>query len=319
MSSDSSQKTVFYSWQSDLPNRSNRTFIQDALQKAIDAVLEVDLEIDLVLDRDTIDTPGAPDIAQTILGKIDRAAVVVADVSIFGTTDGGRSTPNPNVLFELGYAARAFSWAYVLPVLNLATGEIEDLPFDLRARRPVTYMMTADIEDRGPELRKLARTLQEALHLIIAEQRQRIPAVRIVFQRAPKRWGVRNNGSLPIEVVKFTFEYPSSIDVNSGMPSDYPPLVRVDQGTAADGTPIWRMTLVRTDAPIADGYREFWRLPPRIDPGETEIFQVPGFGFKDSAPSDTVITAKLSLNQGNPISLTTTLGELLDPNGSFAP
>lgn len=319
MSSNSSQKTVFYSWQSDLPNRSNRTFIGDALQKAVDAILEADLEIDLVLARDTQGTPGAPDIAKTILDKIDRAAVVVADVSIVSATGDGRPTPNPNVLFELGYAVRALSWDAVLPVLNLATGRIEDLPFDLRARRPVTYLMNADVEDKRPELRKIARTLQEALQLIITEQRQRIPTVQIVFQRSPMRWGVRNSGSVPIEVIKFTFEYPKSIDMNSGHPFSHAPIVRVDEGIAADSTPIWRMTLVRTDAPIAYGYVESWRLPPRIDPGETEIFQVPAFGFKDSAPSNTAITAKLSLSQGNPISQTTTLGELLDPSGCFAP
>ena len=147
------QKTVFYSWQSDLPNRTNRTFIQDALQKAIDAVIETELEIDLVLDRDTKGTAGAPDIGKTILDKIDRAAVAVTDVSIVNRTGDGRPTPNPNVLFELGYAVPVLSWDYVLPVLNLGTGPIEDLPFDLRSRRPVTYVMREDVVDKAPELK----------------------------------------------------------------------------------------------------------------------------------------------------------------------
>jgi hypothetical protein len=46
MSSQPNHQTVFYSWQSDLPNRTNRTFIQDALQKAIDGILETELEVD---------------------------------------------------------------------------------------------------------------------------------------------------------------------------------------------------------------------------------------------------------------------------------
>jgi hypothetical protein len=312
------QKTVFYSWQSDLPNRTNRTFIQEALQKAIDAVLEAELEIDLVLDRDTKDTPGAPDIGKTILDKIDRAAVVVADVSIVNRTGEGRPTPNPNVLFELGYAVRALSWDYVLPVLNLGTGTIEDLPFDLRSRRPVTYLLTEDVNDKAPERKKLARTLQEALRLIVTEQKARRPNVQLVFQRAPLRFGVRNNGSVPIEVVKFNFEYPKAIEVNPGWPMDHPPITRVDEGTAADGTPIWRMTLIRTDAPIAPGYPDVWRLPPRIDPGETEIFKYPAFGFKNPSPPNSLITAKLSLSEGNPITVTATLGALLDPEGPFA-
>ena len=115
MSSQPPHRTVFYSWQSDLPNRTNRTFIQDALQKAIDGILKTELEVDLILDRDTANTPGAPDIAQTILSKIDQAIAVVADVSIINSGSGERLAPNPNVLFELGYAVRALSWGNILP------------------------------------------------------------------------------------------------------------------------------------------------------------------------------------------------------------
>jgi hypothetical protein len=311
-------QTVFYSWQSDLPNRTNRTFIQNALEKAIDGVLETELQLDLILDRDTQDTPGAPDIAQTILGKIDQSVVVVADVSIINAGTDVRLTPNPNVLFELGYAVRVLSWDYVLPVFNLATGHIEDLPFDLRPRRPITYTMTEDITDRGPELKKLARTLQSALQLIIVKHKEKTPNVQLVLQRAPLRFGIRNNGATAIEVVKFTFEFPKSIEVNSGWPMGHPPILRVDEGRDADGTAIWRMTLIKTDAPIAPGYPDVWRLPPRIDPGETEIFVYPAFGFKAGSPIDSVITAKVSLSQGNPLIVKTTLGELLDLKGRFA-
>jgi hypothetical protein len=138
MSSLPNHQTVFYSWQRDLSNRTNRTFIQEALQKAIDGILETELEVDLILDRDTANTPGTPDIAQTILSKIDQAIAVVADVSIINSGSGERPTPNPNVLFELGYDVRALSWDNILPVFNLATGRFEDLPFDLRSRRQIT-------------------------------------------------------------------------------------------------------------------------------------------------------------------------------------
>lgn len=319
MTTESISQAVFYSWQSDLPNRTNRTFIQDALEKAIDGILETELQIDLILDRDTKNTPGAPDIAQTILVKIDKAIVVVADVSIVNKGSERRLTPNPNVLFELGYAVRALSWDYVLPVFNLATGNIEDLPFDLRPRRPIIYTMTESTEDRGPELKKLARSLQSALQLILTKHKEKKPNVQIVFQRTPMRFGVRNNGAVPIEVLKFTFEFPRTIESNSRVPRSRPPVVQAEEAIAADGTPVYRLTLVKTDAPIAYGYPEVWRLPPRIDPGETEIFKYPAFGFKEGSPPNSVIIAKLSLSQGNPIIVTTTLAELLDPQGRFAP
>jgi hypothetical protein len=61
---------IFYSWQSDLPNPTNRGFIQTALEDAIRA-LQIDdtVALEPVLDRDTQGQSGSPNIAETILGK----------------------------------------------------------------------------------------------------------------------------------------------------------------------------------------------------------------------------------------------------------
>jgi predicted nucleotide-binding protein len=58
---------IFYSWQSDSPNSTNRNFIQDALERAIDAVVDEDFTLDPALDRDTQNVSGAPNVAATIL------------------------------------------------------------------------------------------------------------------------------------------------------------------------------------------------------------------------------------------------------------
>src|SRR5258708_6149027 len=76
------RRVIFYSWQSDLPNSTNRSLIQQALEnigKAITADKTID--IDPVIDRDTQGIAGAPDIAKAIFGKIGAADVFVADVS----------------------------------------------------------------------------------------------------------------------------------------------------------------------------------------------------------------------------------------------
>jgi hypothetical protein len=309
MDSDASTQTVFYSWQSDLENRTNRGFIQEALQKAIDAVLETELAMDLVLDRDTQNTVGAPDIAKTILDKIDRAVVVVADVSIVNSGSSGRLTPNPNVLFELGYAVRALSWDYVLPVFNLATGRIEDLPFDLRSRRPVTYKMPNDEVEKKDELKKLARTLQAGIQGILELQRKKQTILEFVFQSTPnQRFGLKNLGVTPIEIVKFSIEYPKSIDVNSYPAAGYQPFVSVEESCFEDGTPTWKLILLKTDAPLPYGYPDKWRIPPQIDAGETEIFRQPAIGFKENAPAESIIKLHLSLAAGSPIKKIVTLG-----------
>src|SRR6185436_19858506 len=99
---------VFYSWQSDLPNRTNRGLIEGALKKAcreLSAEFEEAIRVDSGIEGES----GSPDIAATILSKIDAATVVVADVSIIGIAQvtgsdpqSSRPLPNGNVMFELG-------------------------------------------------------------------------------------------------------------------------------------------------------------------------------------------------------------------------
>jgi hypothetical protein len=97
--------SIFYSWQSDLPNATNRGFIERALQAAAAAIRDDDsLTVSPVIDRDTLGVPGAPDIATTIFAKIDSAAVFVCDVSIINAGQPSRPTPNPNVLIELMFS-----------------------------------------------------------------------------------------------------------------------------------------------------------------------------------------------------------------------
>jgi hypothetical protein len=54
---------VFYSWQSDLPNATNRGFIGQALEAAAKALKNDDsLQVEPVIDRDTTGVPGSPNI-----------------------------------------------------------------------------------------------------------------------------------------------------------------------------------------------------------------------------------------------------------------
>ncbi|MCC7014472.1 MAG: hypothetical protein IT454_18065 [Planctomycetes bacterium] len=156
--------TIFYSWQSDLPNPTNRGFIKDALLKAIKELNKSPAFVDAPreLDVDTSGVPGSPDIADTILDKIGRAEVCVFDVSIIGLAIG-RPCPNPNVLIELGYAVQAFSWNRVIMVINEAYGRREDLPFDIRGRRIVEYDAAEGSEGSAEEKKKLVGKLKGGL------------------------------------------------------------------------------------------------------------------------------------------------------------
>jgi len=136
------KKALFYSWQSDLPNNTNRGFIESCINVAIRKLTELDqFDLELSIDRDTRNEPGTPDIVETIFTKINNSCIFIADISIINTDSKDRKTPNPNVLLELGYAARALGWERIICVYNTDFGDYADLPFDLRNRRPLSYSL----------------------------------------------------------------------------------------------------------------------------------------------------------------------------------
>ena len=137
--------TVFYSWQSDLPE--TRNVIETSLKKAI-RNLNRDLSVEeaLRLDQDTQGVPGWPDITEALFDKIDRCEVFVADITpINGPESPFRITPNPNVLLELGYAlGTGFGRTRIICVINthyLRNDDLRELPFDLRGSRPIRYSL----------------------------------------------------------------------------------------------------------------------------------------------------------------------------------
>lgn len=169
------KRTVFYSWQSDLPNSTNRGFIEKALENAVRQLRgDESVSVEPVIERDTIGVPGAPDIASTILAKIDQSDVFVCDVSIINH-GARRPAPNPNVLVELGYAMKTMGAQRIVMVMNAAFGEPELLPFDLRMRRVVVYHATST-EDRVSQRKDLESKLRQSLHTILSGIEERVVA-----------------------------------------------------------------------------------------------------------------------------------------------
>ena len=180
--------TVFYSWQSDLPE--TRGVIQWALNKAIKN-LNRDLELDepLRVDQDTEGVAGWPDITSALFDKIDQCGIFVADITPINAPNSDfRITPNPNVLLELGYAlGTGFGRTRIICVINthyLPNGDLRELPFDLRGSRPVQFTLQ-DPARRGVEsgqedpirttarrdlAASLQRSLQEAIRAIQDER-----------------------------------------------------------------------------------------------------------------------------------------------------
>jgi hypothetical protein len=169
--------TIFFSWQAGTETKVGRNFVERALKRAAgriggDANVEEAVR-DLSVDRDTKNVPGSPPIVDTILRKIDEAAVFVPDLTFVGDRLDGRRTPNPNVLIEYGWALKSLGHGRIVPVMNTAFGKPtpEAMPFNLRhLRNPILYHCPVDAGDdsRSQVRDELARDLERAIRVVVA-------------------------------------------------------------------------------------------------------------------------------------------------------
>ncbi|MFA5749745.1 MAG: TIR domain-containing protein [Candidatus Shapirobacteria bacterium] len=138
--------SIFFAWQSDLPNTTNRSAIKGALEKTNVKFKSKDIE--LYIDEATRDKSGSPNIPKTILEKINTADIFIADVSIINGSSKqkkDRKVPNPNVIFELGYAVSELGWERIILLFNKSFGDPKDLPFDFDRHRLAIYSLSEKI------------------------------------------------------------------------------------------------------------------------------------------------------------------------------
>jgi len=206
---------IFWSWQSDTPQDEGRYFVRDVIAKLADEfnyaveaeeaerpegeaqVGQAAAEDRVEIDHDTRGVGGSPPIADTILKKIRKAAVFVADVTPIVTTKGGKRVPNPNVMIELGYAMEVLGHERIVLVMNTAEGAaLKHLPFDLRHwRAPVTYKLrkgatdeqrdAADQQLRADLKERVGPSLIKAMEIWKEEMRRtdRAPQLSVVLDQ----------------------------------------------------------------------------------------------------------------------------------------
>lgn len=170
--------SIFYSWQSDSPAASNRNAIANALKKARVA-LEARTKGTIIIDEATREAPGSPNIPQTILDKIRQSDAFVCDITTINKpAPAGRPTPNPNVVFELGYAVAQLGWGRIILLFNREYGDFpDDMPFDFDRHRASPYRLAATKPSDKTEHAALTRLLEIAIGTIIRIQPPR-PSAR---------------------------------------------------------------------------------------------------------------------------------------------
>ena len=136
---------IFYSWQSDLPSNTTKQFIRDCIDDAIDLASKCET-IEAQRDEATLNETGSPNIVTTIFGKIDTCDLFIADVSLCYSNDQKeKKAPNPNVMLELGYAAKTLGWERIICICNSDYGE--NLPFDIAHQRTTFFSFTKKNKD----------------------------------------------------------------------------------------------------------------------------------------------------------------------------
>lgn len=174
---------VFYAWQSDLAGKTNHYAIRDGLR---DAATKLNVErptIKVVIDEATRGKSGSPNIPASLLKKIDKADIFVADVTtITAPGPGGRPCPNPNVVYELGYASAEHGWDRIIFLFNDAFGTFPThLPFDFAQHRGSPYTFAP--ADGKAAKDKLAKFLKLALEAVLDKDPKRPAQVRGVSRK----------------------------------------------------------------------------------------------------------------------------------------
>lgn len=110
---------IFYSWQSDLPNKCNRGFVEDCIKRTIKKYKDT---ITIDADRDVQNNTGSPDIANTIFDKIDECDLFIADISIIAIKN---VSPNLDRNINITITVEGSDIELVAPTEDLINGELQ--------------------------------------------------------------------------------------------------------------------------------------------------------------------------------------------------
>ncbi len=139
-------------------HKTNRNYINKVLEQ-IRKELEIELKFTIILDKDTQNTPGSPDIINVILNKIEKCDIFIGDVTPI-TSANNKKIPNPNVMLELGYAWSQKGTDRILMILNESYSSPRELPFDLGFKRQIRYSYSKTQSSFPTEVLKAPLKLQ---------------------------------------------------------------------------------------------------------------------------------------------------------------
>lgn len=129
---------IFYSWQSDIPK--TRAFIRKQIDDAIRFINETET-IEAERDEATKGLTGSPNIVESLYKKIESCDLFIADITSCykGVHREDKMSPNPNVLLELGFAAKCLGWSNIICLCN--SDNKSNYPFDIAQNRITSFSL----------------------------------------------------------------------------------------------------------------------------------------------------------------------------------
>lgn len=156
---------VFFSWQSD------RIEVKKAIHRELDVVAKKLYKegVNLIVDHDTRDRVGTQDINAEVLQKILHCDIFIADVTpvskiLSDTPKPVKLIPNPNVMYESGYALAHKGLSKMIFLASLQHEEtIAQLPFD------INHNTITSIHDLG-QLPALSSMIRKIIDIVRNER-----------------------------------------------------------------------------------------------------------------------------------------------------
>lgn len=135
------QFNIFYSWQSD--KEDVRQAISDAIDDAIGKLKKKDCII-VSKDEATRGESGFVNIEDVVKQKIEHCDVFVCDITPVRKLRNGKCLPNPNVVFELGYASSILDSHCIIAIAQKGGWKADKMPFDFNHHSMFAYDIDSD-------------------------------------------------------------------------------------------------------------------------------------------------------------------------------
>lgn len=127
---------------SDRPSSQNINYIRQVLSDECKQI-EKKLGVRIYIDSDSRDEDGSKSIEENVLKKIAGCDLFIGDITPiyprYSWLWWQKATPNPNVMYELGFAVSALGWNRCIMIWNSKYGDLGKAPFDIRNHSTVTY------------------------------------------------------------------------------------------------------------------------------------------------------------------------------------